>query len=651
MIHLKGEKIIPDIIHEYTPKVRNGTIPIVIDNGSYQCRVGWACNKEPSLIFRNLIAKPRKERNKKDESGTANQPPIQIGNEIVNIEALRFQLKTQFDRNVVTHYQIQEQIFDYTFKHLGIDTTGVAHPVVITECFGNPNSCRALMSELLFECYNIPGVAYGVDGLFSYKYSNAAKNGLIINIGHYTTHVIPVINHKVIGQNARRINVGGYHMINYLHRLLQLKYPVHANSITISRVEELLHEHCSIAYDYMDELKKWAQMDFYDNHVKIVQLPYTLTVAAPGLTAEQKIEKKRELARRLVEINARKREEKLLEDEELLQKLIVIRDMYYNEDEGDFEEALKKVEITSYEDLEKQITLVSARIEKVKQKIAIAESGTQTPEEKPIQVPQPPPNLSLEAWLSDIKRKRTALMEKKAAKRQRKSDLAKRRTAAAQERMRIISQLAKKEKGTDDFGSRDEDWDIYKTISREGGDSDSEVENEKLMEYEEVLRYHEPEMFESQITAENAAELHQLHVGVEAIRAPELLFQPSMIGCQEAGLAEIIDFVLKMFKPEEQLLLANNVFLTGGSSKFPGLQERLDRELLEMRPFQTSHKITLAKTPSLDAWNGARDFANNSKELKKSLLTRAEYEEKGGEYFKEFFASNQYFPTPIAIPE
>lgn len=124
-----------------------------------------------------------------------------------------------------------------------------------------------------------------------------------------------------------------------------------------------------------------------------------------------------------------------------------------------------------------------------------------------------------------------------------------------------------------------------------------------------------------------------------------------MIGCQEAGLAEIIDFVLKMFTSEEQLKLANNVFLTGGSSRFPGLRERLDRELLEMRPFETSHKINVAKSPSMDGWYGAREFANNGKELKKVLLTKAEYEEKGGEYFKEFFSSNQYFSTPMATPE
>lgn len=33
LIKLRDEKIIPDIVHEYTPKIRNGSIPIVIDNG------------------------------------------------------------------------------------------------------------------------------------------------------------------------------------------------------------------------------------------------------------------------------------------------------------------------------------------------------------------------------------------------------------------------------------------------------------------------------------------------------------------------------------------------------------------------------------------------------------------------------------------
>lgn len=62
--------------------------------GSYQCRVGWSCEQHPLLEFRNHIAKPRRDRNKKDVDHAVT-PPTQIGNDILNIEAMRFQLKTQ----------------------------------------------------------------------------------------------------------------------------------------------------------------------------------------------------------------------------------------------------------------------------------------------------------------------------------------------------------------------------------------------------------------------------------------------------------------------------------------------------------------------------------------------------------------------------
>jgi hypothetical protein len=44
--------------------------------------------------------------------------------------------------------------------------------------------------------------------------------------------------------------------------------------------------------------------------------------------------------------------------------------------------------------------------------------------------------------------------------------MARRRTVAAQERMRLINQLARKDKKDDDFGMRDEDWDVYKAINK-----------------------------------------------------------------------------------------------------------------------------------------------------------------------------------------
>lgn len=45
-----------------------------------------------------------------------------------------------------------------------------------------------------------------------------------------------------------------------------------------------------------------------------------------------------------------------------------------------------------------------------------------------------------------------------------------------------------------------------------------------------------------------------------------------MVGCPEAGLAEIIEYVLRMFTAEEQQQMVGNVFMTGGCASFPGKQ-------------------------------------------------------------------------------
>lgn len=145
-----------------------------------------------------------------------------------------------------------------------------------------------VMSELLFECYGVPSVAYGVDALFAYHYaqSNPQENSLIISIGHHTMQIIPVINNKTIFENARRINMGGFHVVSFLHRILQLKYPAHANAITLSRAEELLHSICLVANNYREELTKWTDADYYEKSTKRIQLPYNAAVTSSTLTGK-----------------------------------------------------------------------------------------------------------------------------------------------------------------------------------------------------------------------------------------------------------------------------------------------------------------------------------------------------------------------------
>lgn len=110
----QDSKYSPDPIHELPAHCLTSTpAPIVIDNGSFQTRAGWAAPApfdSPRLVFRSVAARCR---------GAA-RSETQIGNDIPNLEPLRWLLKSQFDRNVVVNFEIQELIFDYIFTHMGI---------------------------------------------------------------------------------------------------------------------------------------------------------------------------------------------------------------------------------------------------------------------------------------------------------------------------------------------------------------------------------------------------------------------------------------------------------------------------------------------------------------------------------------------------
>ncbi len=73
------------------------------------------------------------------------------------------------------------------------------------------------------------------------------------------------------------------------------------------------------------------------------------------------------------------------------------------------------------------------------------------------------------------------------------------------------------------------------------------------MDIEEVLRQNDPSFVEGVGELIPIGEAHQLHVGVEKLRATEILFQPGMVGIEEAGLAETLAYVLKDYSPENQV--------------------------------------------------------------------------------------------------
>ncbi|XP_038659526.1 actin-related protein 5 [Scyliorhinus canicula] len=574
--YFRDPKPVPDPIFELGEAHRDspGGVPLVVDNGSFQCRVGWALDQAPRLQFKNVSARSR----------GASRSDTQIGNDIRNLEVVRWLLKSQFDRNVVVNFDIQEQVFDYIFQHLGIASEFcIEHPVVLTEAPCNPLYSRQLMSELLFECYHVPKVSYGIDDLYSFWRNNrSASSGLIVSSGYHCCHVLPVLHGRLEAHNGKRINLGGSQAASYMQRLLQLKYPGHLPAITLSRMEEILHERCYIAADYMEELDLWKLPDFYTKNIHRMQLPFNNKLLASTLTAEERMERRQQQIRRLQELNARRREEKLQLDQERLERLLSIQELLEEGMTERFKRALLEMNMDSAEELQSYINKLSLVIEQTKQKILQAEVNVE------VDVVDTKPDVS------------------------------------------DLDQVLSCDQSMDEL---------------EGVNELDQLFPEYQSDFDKQTNVVQPigQMF-------NLAEYHQLHLGSERIRVPEILFQPSLIGEEQAGIAETLQYVLDRYSKEQQDELVQNVFLTGGNILYPGMKTRMERELLAMRPFQSSFQVSMAANPVLDSWFGARDWAVEYKDQAEGWITLADYEEKGGEYLSEHAASNVHVPMCLAKP-
>lgn len=156
--------------------------------------------------------------------------------------------------------------------------------------------------------------------------------------------------------------------------------------------------------------------------------------------------------------------EKLKQDEERLEKLTGLRETVDAKGQKATKDEMKALNVRSVDALQNEIQGLTSIIGRTKERL----------ERKAIEVPKEStaealdPNV-VKSWVTTLKDQRQRLQEQRAVRKQRKSDLGKRRSYASQQRMKILTQLAsgktgKKVSKEDTFGMNDEDWLVYREI-------------------------------------------------------------------------------------------------------------------------------------------------------------------------------------------
>ncbi|TFG05839.1 MAG: actin, cytoplasmic 2 [Promethearchaeota archaeon] len=119
-----------------------------------------------------------------------------------------------------------------------------------------------------------------------------------------------------------------------------------------------------------------------------------------------------------------------------------------------------------------------------------------------------------------------------------------------------------------------------------------------------------------------------LTVGVERFLAPEVFFNPGAVGKETSPLDEVIVEAVSKCDIDLRRDLYANIVLSGGSSMFPGLKERLTKEIAEMIPENVEVKIIAPPERMYSVWIGG-SILSSLKTFQKMWVTRKEYKDIG----------------------
>lgn len=121
-----------------------------------------------------------------------------------------------------------------------------------------------------------------------------------------------------------------------------------------------------------------------------------------------------------------------------------------------------------------------------------------------------------------------------------------------------------------------------------------------------------------------------IEIEAEQYRAPEVLFNPTIIGKEDIGIHQVLVNALLKSDREMRRKLSPNIRLVGGSTLFNGLGDRLVSEVRRLLlSADTKIKITaLKRSRTIASWIGGCILANLSM-FKKMLITKQEWNENG----------------------
>lgn len=117
-------------------------------------------------------------------------------------------------------------------------------------------------------------------------------------------------------------------------------------------------------------------------------------------------------------------------------------------------------------------------------------------------------------------------------------------------------------------------------------------------------------------------------VGSERFKCPEALFKPELVGREVSGIhVTTFESVMKT-DIDIRKDLYNNIVMSGGSTMFPNIADRINDELVKLAPKNVKIKVVAPPERQYSVWIGGSILASLAT-FQQMWVSQAEYEEMG----------------------
>ncbi|KAF5323921.1 hypothetical protein D9611_008417 [Ephemerocybe angulata] len=117
-------------------------------------------------------------------------------------------------------------------------------------------------------------------------------------------------------------------------------------------------------------------------------------------------------------------------------------------------------------------------------------------------------------------------------------------------------------------------------------------------------------------------------IGNERFRAPEALFQPALLGKEDMGIHEATYTSIVKCDIDVRRELYGNIVLSGGTTMFPGITERMHKEVSNLAPGGMKVKISAPPERKYSVWIGGSILGSLST-FQNMWISKQEYDESG----------------------